>query len=320
MYRARLNPRNASGRVRVPPEEYRSVFAMLRKKLPSYADGSWVRFKNGKFAGDFGIVEETFHDGLGIEVAAMARVDDSPDQENARRPEKRLATLSWLRQTFRTEPITHHDDGTYEFRKGLYRDGLRLLRLQVWRVEAAFPHLHEVYPFSLKHFGELQDVEGYVQVSDVVAIHSGPLRNVVGVVADRAGVDLVIRDVRRIDLLDDKGDDMDCFSRQSEDDRDERTYWENLRDMRRSDVLDDIRHTPPNDVIGERISTHVRTIRRFIDVGDEVLVMIGLNAGRRGIVVELDRDTLRLRSPGIDGFTSEELEVSASLFISITVD
>lgn len=300
-------PNDGRARVRVPSEEHQALFSMLGTKVPSYMVGQWVTVKKGTFAGDFGIVERIVHEGLAVELAVMARVDDSPEHSKSSRPMKRLATLLWLRQTFKTETIDHHEDGTYSFRKGRYRDGLHLLRLPIWRVQPAFPCLHDIHPFALKHLGELQDVECYVQVTDVVAVHSGPLRNLVGVVVERTGTEVLIRDVRRINF-DNKNEEEDWIEG-STDIQDEKTYWDKLRDMRRTDVLWEIEHTPQDGRFDERCTTHIRSLRRFLDVGDEVLVKVGVHCGKIGIITGQHGDMIDIQTTRRILTDQDELQV-----------
>ncbi|KAL5536220.1 SPT5_1 [Sanghuangporus sanghuang] len=309
MFAARGRTQTACPPTRVPSDEQGLVFAMLQRSQPEYHIGQWIKVKKGKFAGDFGVVEEVSRDGRTVRIAAMARVHDSPEQDNVQRPEMCLATLSWLRDTFKSEPITHYEDGSYEFRGGRYRDGLRLLRMTVASVQPAFPSLHEVQPFHLQHFGDLQDLESYVQSGDLVAIHSGSLMNLVGVVQERLDLEVIVGQLRRLDTLEEIIDN-DWFSRPA---GEERTYWDSLRGLRRSDVLLDLEQDSEDDKIRGVASTHVRHICRFLDVGDEVLVRVGLHSGKHGMIIEQHGNMLNLL------FKDSELSVEVSRFWVETV-
>ncbi|KAL5512789.1 hypothetical protein ACEPAG_3055 [Sanghuangporus baumii] len=290
MFAARGRAQTARHPARIPVEEQGLVFAMLQNSQPPYHAGSWIKVTKGKFAGDFGIVEKVSRDGRIVFLALMARVHHSPEQSTAARPDKRLATLTWLRETFRSEPITHFDDGTYEFRRGRYRDGLRLLCLTTAGVQPAFPSLHEVQPFRLQHLGDLQDVESYVQVGDLVAIHSGSLKNLVGAVQERMDSSVTVGQLKQIDSLDAIIDN-EWFSRPA---NDERTYWDYLRQLRRTDVLLELEEEVEDEKLKGAVSTHVRNVRRFLDVGDEVLVRVGLHSGKQGVIVQQDGDMLKV--------------------------
>ena len=184
MFAARARKPSRGVVVRIPPTEHAAVFAMVREKRPSFQFGDFVTITRGRYIGDIGVVEGIELDGKILAIAVPARLADPTGDGPTKRPQPCLASLDWLKKTFPTEHISNKSDGSYCFRRGVYRKGYRILRISHHRVQRVFPVLHEIRHFQEHGFGFLEEVEWYVQRGDIVTVTAGPWKDVVAFVLD----------------------------------------------------------------------------------------------------------------------------------------
>ncbi|KAL5514835.1 hypothetical protein ACEPAG_2151 [Sanghuangporus baumii] len=261
----------------VPSREVASIFDLIDRYKTGQAGlqvGNWVRIRSGRYRGDLGIVRE-IPAGNVLKIAVVPRipVNDS-EQTDKLRPQQCLATMEWLRVSFPEEGIDEMDDGSYVFRGKQYRDGLRILRLSgLGHVEATFPSLQDVFMFRHTHLGDLQDVEYYVRRGDIVQLFTEELNGMVGVVVEVDRTVVSVGQLRRMDSL-------------------PVPVEINGKLPRRVEALAIIeKESPEDDKIGI-VKVDIKSIRRLLDEGDEVVVKVGQYAEDPAIIVSVLGDTL----------------------------
>ena len=281
MYRARsrwLPPKGVV--VRVPSSEEGLVFAMTIRKTRVFRVGSWVQVTHGKFSGDLGIVESQDYRTGTVRVGVRARLSHPSSSERSKRPTPCFATKAWLKKMLPDEVIHSRTDGTYTFRRGVYRDGLRIIHVKCDRVRPAYPLLHDILPFLAHGVCSVEDVEWYVRTGDTVQITDGPCKGFIGTVLDRLDGGVILQ-VQRVPMLD-NGMHPDHEP-------------EDISSLTRRDILLLLNHVVDRDEELGEIFVELKYVRRVIDVGDEVLIKMGRFSDKAALVVAQEGDTLTVQ-------------------------
>ena len=179
----------------LPLLETNAAFAVYEEGLtPERHVGMWVRMCNGVYKGDYAIVRNVIKNQDKVTRLVLAIVprigikcyNATSDSKGAlaNRPERQVADPDKLELRFRKDRVERLSDREFIFRGMRFLDGLLQLEIDdLYSVRRVTPSLEDVFLFSHTPLGELDGVEVFLRVGDIVVVSSGATQGMAGVVS-----------------------------------------------------------------------------------------------------------------------------------------
>jgi ribosomal protein L24 len=249
----------------VPIEEMASLLT-IKKQEQTVQEGTWVRIKRGKYAGDLAQVMDVTENGEDVGLRFVPRIDLTPRDENAMdvtkkrkkaivvpgsaRPPQKLFNFEEVTKIWGRKSVHHKRGNIYIFQNDTYRDGFieKDFKISALGLEDVNPTLDEISQFMRKQ-------EGMEQVVDLSIIAEASKKAAIGVLQP--------------------GDHIEVFEG-------EQTGVHGIVEEINGDIVTIT--AMGTDIEGQKVDLQARSVKKRFKPGDHVKVMTGQNAGETGLV------------------------------------
>ncbi|KAF5313474.1 hypothetical protein D9611_008618 [Ephemerocybe angulata] len=253
----------------VPIEEMASLLT-IKKQEQTVKEGTWVRIKRGKYAGDLAMVMDVTENGEDVGLRFIPRIDLSPRDENAldvtkkrkkpallsgsARPPQKLFNFEEVTKVWGRKNVHAKRGNVFIFQNETYRDGFieKDFKISALSLEDVHPTLDEITQFKSK---DGSDSNGMVNLSVIAE-------------ASRKAAIAVLQ----------PGDHVEVFEG-------EQAGVHGVVEEINGDIVTIT--AVGSDIEGQKVDLEARSVRKRFKPGDHVKVMQGQNADETGLVVSV---------------------------------
>lgn len=254
------------GNALVPIEEMASLL-QIKKQDTTVTQGSWVRFKRGKYQGDLAQVLDVLENGEDVGLKFLPRIDFSPRDDTApdgrkrkkasgpasMRPPQGMFNYEEVIKVYGRKQVSRRNQ-VYVFQGDTFKDGFleKDVKLSGLVLEDVSPTLDEIAQFTRNQDGE---TDNNVDLSIIAE-------------ASRKAAVLVLQ----------PGDHVEVFEGEQS----------GVHGVVESINQDVVTITAIGvDIDGQKVDVPARSVRKKFKAGDHVKVMTGQNADETGLVVNV---------------------------------